>query len=225
MPQPLVSDCGCSNPDDDDALSICVKIIAGEETAICKNVANVKESSLGYNTFIYYNYNTEGDFIYDADGNILTYKSIYATKECCESKGGTPTIYSTMDGDKISNTGYVCCRVGVKGADVCGCNIACKWILLFDPIILSGVKYLEFKKPDGSLGLTTPDGSHCLGVPYYTELAPNITDPYTGEVGVACRLTQNGLQDLATGSSGMMYRWMLEKISGKIKCCEVMRTK
>ena len=226
MPQPLVSDCGCSNADDDDALSICIKIIDGEETKICENLVEIKESPLGYNYFIYYNYNTEGSLIYDSNGNPSTYQSIYATKECCTSKGGTPTIYSTMNDDgKLSNTGYVCCRVGVKGAGTCGCNVACKWILLFDPITLSGVKYLNFKKPDGSLGITTPDGSHCLGVPYYTELAPNITDPHTGEVGVACRLTQNGLQDLATGSSGIMYRWMLDKISGKIKCCEVMRTK
>jgi len=224
MPQPLITDCGCGCPEDDDALSICVKIIHGEAAPICKELAGIKETGLGYDYFVYYNYNIEGSIIYDVNGNPSTYGSIYTTKECCKAKGGAPTIYSTMNGDVVSNTGYVCCRVGDKRGGICGCNVACKWALVFQPRILDGVKYVEFIKPDGSLGLVTPDGSHCPGVPsagFLTELAPNIIDPYTGEVGVACRLTQDGLNDLAQGDNGSIARWIKQKIYGKIGCCDV----
>jgi hypothetical protein len=86
---------------------------------------------------------------------------------------------------------------------------------------ISGVNYLQFQKEDGSLGAVTPDGSHCPQL-IYTELAPNIKDPYTGEVGVACRLTQAGLQDLARGDYGLMYNWIKSKQDGDRECCEKM---
>ena len=79
---------------------------------------------------------------------------------------------------------------------------------------------MEFIKEDGSLGVVTPDGSHCLiGSQQFTSAVPNVTDPYTGEVGYACKLSQNGLNDLAIGDYGVMYQYMLSKKYGKIACC------
>lgn len=219
MPQSVVTDCGCSPSEDDDALSICVKINK-VESSICKEMAYPPEDSgLGYLYFKYFTYNSDGSIFYYGNGNPLINTSIYTSKECCKANNGFPTIYSKMRGNLIENTGYVCCKTNREDG-ICGCNVACQWRINFRPKTLNGVNYVEFTKPDGTLGLVTPDGSHCLGSPSYTELAPNITDPHTGEIGVGCRLTQGGLNDLAAGSLGIMYRYQEAKKTGRIKCCD-----
>ena len=130
----------------------------------------------------------------------------------------------------VNSTGYVCCKT-----DNCGCYVACKWLPIFEPIMLpilqNGIPqpqdaYLQFIKADGSLGVVTPDGSNCLtGYNQLTIKTPNITDPFTGEVGYACKLTQNGLNDLFFGDSGVMYNYMLNKKNGNIQCCRPLITK
>ena len=142
-------------------------------------------------------------------------ESIYTTQECCKANKGFPTIYSQVSNGTILNTGYVCCATNDSRSN-CGCNVACKWLPIFDPILLpigstQQDKYLEFIKEDGSLGIVTPDGSNCPGEGFYTVLTPNTTDPYTGEIGTACKLTQLGLQDLALGDYGKMYQHMYNK--------------
>ena len=218
MPQPLITECGCGCPEDDDALSICIKINQPEPAPICKEMAYPPEDTgYGYSYFSYFIYDKKGNRMYDNSDNPLVNGSIYTTKECCKANNGFPTIYSTINRNVITNTGYVCCKTN-RADGICGCNVACKWKLIYEPIILSGVNYLQFIKPDGSLGLVTPDGSHCPNI--YTEIAPNITDPYTGEVGVACRLNLNGLNDLARGEYGVMDIWQERKINNTIECCE-----
>jgi hypothetical protein len=218
MPQPLITDCGCGCPEDDDALSICIKINEPEPAPICKEMVYPPEDTgVGYSYFSYFIYDINGNKMYDNSGNPLVNSSIYTTKECCKANNGFPTIYSTMNRNMVVNTGYVCCQTN-RADGICGCNIACKWKLIYEPITLSNVNYLQFIKPDGSLGLVTPDGSHCPNG--YSELAPNITDPYTSEVGVACRLNRVGLEDLAMGDYGVMNTWQENKINGRIECCD-----
>jgi len=228
MPTANVNDCGCGCPGDDDALSICVKIVDGIKPKICKEmVYDPKPMDTGYLYFQYFTYNFEGKVFYDNAGNPVIYSSIYTSKECCKANNGTPTIYPTVTNGVTTNNGYVCC---VK--QNCGCNVACKWKLIFSPIQIPSNStspndsYMEFIKEDGSLGVTTPDGSHCLiSDQQYTIPTPGITDPYSGEVGFACKLTQNGLYDLAQGDSGKMATWLISKQYGKVGCCQPMPIK
>lgn len=222
IPTANVNDCGCACPGDDDALSICVKIVDDVKPKICKDMlSNPKPMDTGFLSFQYYTYGFEGDIFYDDNGNPIIYESVYTSKECCKANNGISTIYPTVTNDITTNNGYVCC---VK--QKCGCNVACKWKLIFQPILLplnsvNQDKYMEFIKQDGTLGVTTPDGSHCLiGEQQYTIPTPGITDPYSGEVGFACKLTQNGLYDLAQGDSGQMAIWLLSKQYGKVGCCQ-----
>ena len=225
IPQSTANECGCSPASEDDALSICIKINHDVKPKVCKDMAYPpKNSDFGYLYFEYFTYNSDGNIFYDSSNNPVTNSSIYTTKECCKSNNGTSTIYSTMENGVLINTGYVCCK-----SNNCGCNVACKWSPIFEPKLLPigsefQEKYMEFIKEDGSLGVTTPDGSHCLiGQANYTIPTPNITDPYTGEVGYACKLTQNGIADLALGDSGVMANFLTSKKNGKIGCCEALK--
>ena len=153
-------------------------------------------------------------------GNPVIYSSIYTSKECCKANNGTPTIYPTVTNGVTTNNGYVCC---VK--QNCGCNVACKWSPIFQPIYLplNSTKqdiYMEFIKEDGSLGVTTPDGSHCLTGPNkYTEKAPNITDPYTGEVGYACQLNEYGLNNLSNSvGKGSLFAFYNDRYVSLTSC-------
>ena len=226
MPQAITTDCGCSPASDDDALSICIQLNNIVKPKICDKIATPpKTNEGGYLNYSYYTYGPNGQPILDNNSNPILTTSIYGTKECCVANQGIPTIYSNVVNGVVNNTGYVCCTT-----KICGCNVACKWLPLFEPIMLpvlqNGVyqpqdAYLQFIKADGSLGVTTPDGSNCLrGGPQLTIPTPNVTDPFTGEVGYACKLTQNGLNDLTSGDNGTMYNYMLNKKNGKIPCCK-----
>ena len=223
-PQPTANECGCSPASDDDALSICIGITDEVETTICKDMANSpKLNNFGYLDFEYYKYSIDGNPLPTPNS------SIYATKECCKSRQGIPTIYSIMENDNLINTGYVCCMTKDPSGN-CGCNVACKWLPIYQPILLPldstrQSTYMVFIKEDGTLGVTTPDGSNCLiGKTRFTIPTPGITDPYTGEVGYACKLTQNGIEDLARGESGDMATFLQNKKNGtnNVKCCDIL---
>lgn len=228
-PQPTENECGCSPASDDDALSICIDIVDYVKPLPCNNLAEEPiVTEYGYFSFKNYTYGTDKEIFYDKSvipPSAITNTTIYTTKECCAAKEGTPTIYSTMGTDTtgkkiIKNSGYVCCK-----SSNCGCNVACKWKPMFEPILLplnnvNPDKFMEFIKEDGSLGVTTPDGSHCLiGSEKFTEAKPGITDPYSGEVGYACKLTQKGLEDLLKGGSGVMATFLTQKRNGNVGCC------
>ena len=224
IPQSTENECGCSPASDDDALSICIDIKDEVAPKVCKDMAYLpKLSDFGYSYFFYFIYDIEGNILYDNSTPLLN-SSIYTTKECCKANNGNPTIYSTMENNVLINTGYVCCT-----AQNCGCNVACQWSPIYQPILLplnstQQDKYMEFIKEDGSLGVTTPDGSHCLiGNARFTIPTPGITDPYTGEVGFACKLTQNGLEDLAKGEYGEMAIFLKQKRNKEIECCETLK--
>ena len=223
MPQSTTNDCGCSPASEDDALSICIKIKKDIKPKVCKDMANSPNiTDNGYLLFDYFSYDINGNKLYNGTNPILN-SSIYTNKECCSANNGISTIYSTMVNGNLINTGNVCCKT-----QKCGCNVACKWIPIFQPISLpiNNINqdiYMEFIKEDGSLGVTTPDGSNCLtGTQKFTIPTPGIMDPYTGEIGFACKLTQNGIYDLALGDKGIMYSFMNNKKTSKIGCCETL---
>jgi hypothetical protein len=215
MPQPIINNCGCDNtPDSDDSLSICVKVIGGVDPKPCPNVYQVLESQTnldGYLKFQYYTYDMNGNIIYDVYNNPVLTSSAFASKSCCKANSGIPTIYSEVNNGIVENTGYYCCKTAN-----CGCFIACKWVL-FKTEYINNEHYLLFKKQDQTYGVTTPDGSHCLD--NYTTKIPNITDQYSGEIGIGCKLTQMGLDDLQLGTNGVMYNFYLSRSNGEIGCC------
>lgn len=222
IPHSTTNDCGCSPASADDSLSVCLKLKKPYASVVCDKIASpCILSENGNLLFVYNTYNVDGNVIYDNLSNKITNTSQYGTKECCTANLGVPTIYSEVTNDVVLNTGYVCCKT-----QKCGCWVACKWLPVFDPILLpippAGVtivqdKYLEFIKDDGSIGVTTPDGSNCLSS--YTIATPNINDPYTGEIGFGCKLTTVGVNDLKLGSSSIIYNHYLSKKNGTVSCC------
>jgi hypothetical protein len=211
--------CGCPCDGSDNILSLCVdKNLVGSVDNPCnQNMVTTPTSSMttGLYTFQYYQYNQDGS-VYTNNGNPVPNTSVYTRKECCTSLGGTPTLYSTS-----TNSGYACCNNSGK----CGCTVACKWISKQSPIYLPQITstynggqspYLEFTDVGGSPIVVTPDGCNCIKG--YSRPIPNITDPYTGEVGYACQLTKKGVTDLVKGVNSVQYLTYSGRESGKIRC-------
>ena len=117
------------------------------------------------------------------------------------------------------NTGYYCCDDSGK----CGCTIACKWKAQTTPYTYGNInnkssttKLLQFTTENGESILVTPDGCNCISP--YTVAIPNVKDPYTGQIGYACQLTEKGEADLALGNYGKIYKTYLDRSTGKISC-------
>jgi hypothetical protein len=65
--------------------------------------------------------------------------------------------------------------------------------------------------------MVTPDGCNCYSL--YTTPIPNFTDLFTGEVGVACLLNKEGLDDLNSGNSDIINLYNnLRQIGGGAFC-------
>jgi len=213
----VITDCGCPTDLIDDSLSICVSSSPFVKTRPCPSLyGNPSVTSSGYLLFPYLQYNPNGTIYEDSSNNPILNQSIYSNKECCVSKGGKPINYPQLDTD-----GYICCV-----ANNCGCFVACKWTVDFEPIRLPIIsnqynggqnQYLVFNRQDGSKSVITTDGSNCLST--YTTLVPNITDPYTGEIGVGCKLTNFGVNDLNLGVNSVIYRTYQSRSNGTISCC------
>jgi hypothetical protein len=110
------------------------------------------------------------------------------------------------------NSGYVCCNKYTDNTDDnCGCTISCQWLTTRTP--KDG--FLDFIRPDGSHAIVTPDGCHCPKK--YTIRVPNVTDPYTNEVGVGCKLSDVGLNDLNKPSSVLINLFESRK-DGSLPC-------
>jgi hypothetical protein len=79
------------------------------------------------------------------------------------------------------------------------------------PINIEGNLYINFITPDGQNRVVTPDGCNCI--PNLSTAVPNITDPYTGEVGYACQVSNQIIQ---------LYQQVLSyyqnKANGTIPC-------
>jgi hypothetical protein len=227
MPSTTINDCGCTSEENDDSLSICLDIDESNPAlSPCSNsLATIPSASTitGLYLFSYLQYDMNGN-VYTNNGNPVYNQTNYTTQQCCKAIGGIPALYGQYTNNVLTNNGYVCCNKSGK----CGCHIACKWTVSNTPIVItsslardsSPPMYLNFIKPDGSNVVVSPDGCNCIGLGL-TISVPNIEDPFTGEVGYACQLTQQGLADLALGTSSYIYQTYRARSLGGIGCTAV----
>jgi hypothetical protein len=188
----------------------------------CKNLVSYTDNIVeGLYEFTYAQFNFDGSVYVDVNNQPIYNTSNYVNQECCTKIGGTPMLHYDIENNVTINSGYFCCDNSGK----CGCTIACDWMVQMDYVNLiedQGIRprphYLGFVQPNGYSSMVTPDGCHCVGSPY-TILVPDVTDPYTGQVGVACQLTTLGLEDLSLGASeSYIYNYYLERSSGNSSC-------
>jgi len=223
-PLPLLNDCGCQTPSNNNMLSLCID---KKQTSIKPKDCSdslvgppIDNPINGIYTFKYYQYRANGS-IYPNSANPIYNTSYYTTKECCTKFKGTPFIYDTVVSGITINTGYVCC----DGTNNCGCFIACKWMVDLNLILASTVTqiangtkslYLQFIKPDGTMAVVTPDGCNCIS--NYSVPVPNVVDPYTGVVGYGCQATANGINEIAKGILSQIYIFYQKRSNGLTSC-------
>jgi hypothetical protein len=128
----------------------------------------------------------------------------------------------------VENKGYICCKANQtppSSSERCGCFVTCKWMVQTNYVTLPVLaqqaqqsNYLLFKDLDGSNHVVMPDKCNCIkknaAGQTLTIPVPNITDPFTGQVGVACQLTQSGMADIANGQNGTIYAFYNNKANG-----------
>lgn len=224
IPNFIPNECGCPCGTDDESLSICLERnqnISNRKIAepTCKDkVISPPRAINGVYRFSYYQYNKDGS-VFTNGGWPVPNTTNYTSQECCTYFDGTPTLHNEYSQGKLTNTGYICCDASGK----CGCTLACKWIIGKSTIRLpqdaprvSQQEYLVFTKEDGSSGVVTPDGCNCIDT--YTTPIPNVTDPYTGEVGFGCSVTGFGHKELAKGGTNIINQTYLARNAGTIGC-------
>lgn len=189
-----LTDCGCEIEEDDYALLINVGCdhIETDETNTCEDkVNNITTSSDGTYIFHYKQYDEFGNELSES------WLSPFNSKTCCQAIGGTPIyteIYSDENPTEIENIGYICCT-----NNNCGCSVTCDWSLatldISQMITVQPYtdKFLLFEKPSGEETVVTPTGCSCVAG---HTIPIQITDPTSGEVGIGCKLTENGITDL-----------------------------
>jgi hypothetical protein len=223
-PTPVLNDCGCETPTSDNILSLCIdkspKSIQPNPCGDSLATIPIDDTTIGLYVFNYYQYKTDGTVYSNQSGPIYN-TSYYTPKECCTLNGGIPFLYDETTDGVVTNTGYACCDKTGK----CGCTIACKWMMDTISISLPPLTstytgpqntYLQFIKPDGTMAVVSPDGCNCNAS--YTTRVPNVVDPYNGQIGYGCQLTTAGLSDLALGTSGDMYTFYQNRVTGKTSC-------
>ena len=214
MPTAEFTECGCIPESDDDSLSICVSK-NDKATKPCVDLIGLPKNE--NNTDIYeFTYKR-----YDFSGEVYEPSRVtnFASKACCKYWRGTPTLVSEVNNKQISS-GFYCCS---PNSTKCGCNLSYTWKPNINPYYIGDIPYLKFDRPYGQTPtLITPDGSHCPQ--YYTTSAPNITDPFTGEIGFGCKLNTTGkylgVVDLTLGINSYMLRTYQDRNSGKIGPCQ-----
>lgn len=195
-PTEEITDCGCVSSSDDDILSVCIKKIVKPEPQPCNELAKppVKDDMNGNFIFSHYQYNADGT-TFKINGTPVLKESIFTSRECCKSNHGISTYTDNLNPNNNELTsGYACCFT-----NKCGCSLACNWIMNQTtykyPTNGTG-QYCEFTTlfGGGTKKVTLPDASNCPSV--WTVAVPNITDPYTGDVGFGCKLTSTGLTEI-----------------------------
>lgn len=183
-PQDILTPCGCPCEGDDDSLSICIKKDEKPKKP-CDNLT--KEPTLDEKTGLYV-------FVKNTSETQNT-NTAYIDKECCNYLGGKSTYADSINleylpgGQKGLSSGYVCCK-----SEKCGCYVTANWLIEEAPIYVpegSQTPYLVFRtaygQPYGRRTIIVPDASAC---PQRSTAIPSVTDPFTGEVGFACRVSQ-----------------------------------
>ena len=227
-PNPMeeFNDCGCSTPEDDLALSICVdmneEFEASSEFQDCGNMtSSVTLKSDGTFEFEYFQYDINGN-VYQVNGVDVLKTSPFSSKVCCTSgAGGIPTLYNETVGAGtptnpyiVTNTGYICCDSSGK----CGCKVACRWRISPQKTTPDG-QYIVFVTETGQLRVTSPDGCNCVS--RYT-IPVQIIDPITGDLGYGCQLTPVGKVDLFAPTFGYVLEGTYNgRQDGSISCTSV----
>ena len=232
MPEPIFTPCGCPCEGEDEILSVCIQK-GNQPTQPCSNlVDNSIDPITGFYVFDVNLYNQQNEII-------GVKNTSYIDKECCTALGGVSAYMDSIyDGAIEGNTdmrtsGYVCCTT-----NKCGCNVACKWGLkeytinsngttsigpILQPIeipIGSGNFFLQFVMFNGTgdKAVVTTDGSNCI--PKLTIPVNGIRDPFTNEIGFGCKLTNDGITDMARGERGTIFNITLLRQNGRIGCCD-----
>jgi hypothetical protein len=202
--------CGCAYEDIDNIMSLCIHKKNGRYLNPCSDglvSSPINNPINGIYDFSYYQYNADRS-VYTNNGVPVLLNSIYSTKECCHSFNGTPFINIEVINGVTVNSGYVCC----DGSGKCGCTLACGWEA--SPLANNG--FIDFIKEDGSNTIISPDGCNCLS--NYSIPIPNILDPYTNNIGYACKLTSLGLTDILNPSTSVILQTYLGRKNGTINC-------
>jgi hypothetical protein len=214
-PTQVLNDCGCEVDTPDNVLSLCLKNNPNYVPPSCDSedvVAIGQTTSLGVLLVSYYVYQPDGSLYYSTAGTPDTSKTDYISKECCTAYGGTSFLNNQYENGVLVNSGYFCCYAGGQ----CGCKLTCNWLAQSTPINISGNNYIQFTAPNNQNRVVTADGCNCLAD--YSIAVPNITDPYTGEVGYACQLTALGNSDMLGGTAGEVFQHYKNKAAGVTPC-------
>ncbi len=224
-PVTVYNDCGCVDAKDDKIMSLCIERIVPQTGFTCSNLLDYYTDVpyLGLYEFSFYQYDINGNVFVDSNNEPIHNNTAYVPQECCLAIGGTPQFYIDYENTSnvVLNSGYICCNANNN----CGCIMACGWMVDLSTIMLpplsdiySGpqTEYLQFITQGGSSAIVTPDGCNCL--PNYTTPVPNVYDPYTGQYGVGCQLTQQGIDDMALGLNSYIYNHYLARKNNEASC-------
>jgi hypothetical protein len=213
-PTQVLNDCGCEVDTPDNVLSLCLSLNPNAVEPICDdNIVSVFQTvPLGVYIVQQQQYNPDGSVYTNLDGSPALTKTQFISTECCSALGGLPFLYQEYEGNTLINTGYYCCYDGGK----CGCKLTCNWSALPTALVLDGNSYIQFQTPQGQNRVVTPDGCHCVAS--LSAPTPNVTDPYTGQVGVGCQLTALGVTDLQSGSASEILQYYQDRVNGVIPC-------
>ncbi len=213
-PTQEITPCGCIPSSADDALSVCVETKPTPIHQPCDSLANqpTKDLNNGWYVFQKYQYNSDGS-IYTQNTVPVLATGIFVDRECCTALNGISSYNDVVNNatNEVSS-GYACCH-----ANNCGCSLACEWVLTPTLRIIDGFGYLDFRTlfGNGQHKITSPDASNCPT--RWTTAIPNITDPYTGDVGFGCKINPTGTAEFST-----MINYFVAKANGgdgTHKCC------
>jgi len=207
-PSPVLNDCGCEIPNEDNVMSLCVSNKNITEPPCDSSLASsVFNPQMGLYNFKYYQYNIDGSIYLDSNGNPIYNNSYYTSTGCCKTTlQGTPWYLEAND--FFENNGYVCCKPYVLTNNLslerCGCLVSCGWSASTVPYSdNNGDKYVVFFKPSGVATTVMPDGCNCLKD--YTIQVPNVIDKYSNQRGTSCKLTDKGISDIVLGSTSVLF--------------------
>lgn len=214
------TDCGCQNPSELQALSICIDKNSIQTSSCQDEIAGytITEPE-NYYIFDINQYNIDGSQ-YTLNGVPVYHKTKFINKECCNINGSKPYFYNEYGVDFTDvvtplhiNSGYICC----KASNTCGCLVTCKWDYANETYTHSSEKYLVFNNELNEKIVTSEDGCNCVS--NYT-VPVLITDPYTNTIGYGCQLTEAGLEDLNKPVS-IIKKTYYERSRGIIGCSSV----
>ena len=213
-PQSEQTDCGCDVDEDDEAIKIDI-----QNRGVCLNLdCDSMFNRIDFNQlddlylFNYKVYNMDG-----SESTTINKESKFGPRECCSGlldNRNNPSRsyyheefqYTGMTETNVQvfisepkNSGYICCSSNGIESDLgllgCGKELSCQWQLVSTNISdmwqfneEPGLVFLTFKDPRGNSRLVNvADSGFCV-----VGSTPKIvTDPFTGEVGYACAVSNN----------------------------------